>query len=139
MFILEICNNQTYRNIHNAAKINPVLAATNAHYAYLYANDILKSSFPLGEPAIALSDYFSYAYATVLQQQFKLGEPAIANSTKYSYYYTIYVIKSPFPLGEPAIAKNSVFARDYTHLVLKHDFYLNDKLICEYKPKMKFK
>lgn len=166
MFILAICNNQSYKNIHEAAKINPVLAATNAHYAYLYANDILKSSFPLGEPAIAtnvywsveytknvlngnrfelgekiiaLSDYFSYAYATILQQRFKLGEPAIANSTKYSYYYTIYVLKNPFPLGEPAIAKNSIFARDYTHHVLKHDFYLNDKLICEYKPKKKFK
>ena len=59
MFILEICNNQTYRNIHNAAKINPVLAATNAHYAYLYAKDILKSSFSLGEPAIATNAYWS--------------------------------------------------------------------------------
>ena len=166
MFILKICNNQLYKKIHESAKINPDIAATNAHYAYLYDRDILKDPFPegeviiatdaywsveytknvlngnrfeLGEKTIALSDYFSYAYATILQQRFKLGEPAIANSTKYSYYYTIYVLKNPFPLGEPAIAKNSSFACDYTTYILKRDFYLNNKLICKFKPKMKFK
>ena len=53
MFILEICNNQTFKNIHESAKINPDIAATHTYYAYLYAKDILKGSFPLGEIEIS--------------------------------------------------------------------------------------
>ena len=33
MFILNICNNQTIKNIHAAAIINSEIAATDAHYA----------------------------------------------------------------------------------------------------------
>lgn len=49
------------------------------------------------------------------------------------------ILKKPFPLGEPAIAKTPSYSYDYTNLILKRDFYLNDKLICKFNPKMKFK
>ena len=68
MFILEICNNQTIKNIHVAAKINPVLAATDAHYAYKYAINIIDGRFELGEKAISTSSYYSYQLQLLMNE-----------------------------------------------------------------------
>ena len=81
MFILNICNNQSIKNIHDAAIINSEIAASNAHYAYMYSYNIICGRFELGEEAISKNSFFSYAYA-------------------------IYVLNGPFPLGEPAIKIN---------------------------------
>ena len=108
MFILKICNNQSYKNIHESAKINPVLAATDAELAYKYAIHIIGGRFELGEPAIAKDAY-------------------------YSFYYALNVLNGPFPLGEPAIASNAYYSQAYTNEVLKKDFYLDGKLIRKYE------
>ena len=47
MFILNICNNQTIKNIHAAAIINSEIAASNAHYAYMYSYNIIGDNFEL--------------------------------------------------------------------------------------------
>ena len=92
MFILEICNNQTFKNIHESAKINPVLAATDAHYAYLYAINIIGGRFELGEKAIATDPYYAYEYAiSVIRNKFKLGEPAIFSNPKFSFWYRDFI------------------------------------------------
>ena len=92
MFILEICNNQSYKNIHEAAKINPDIAATHSYYAYLYARDILKSPFPEGEAIIATDAFHSYDYAkNVLQGAFPLGEELISKKTVISFKYAAHV------------------------------------------------
>ena len=132
MFILEICNNQTFKNIHESAKINSVLAASNAHYAYLYAINIIGGRFELGEKAIAEDGYCSFYYAYAFGR-FELGEPAIAKTPSYSYWYAEHVLYGPFPEGEHVIAKYAFISREYTQLVLKRDFYVDGKLICKYE------
>ena len=107
MFILNICNNQTIKNIHAAAIINSEIAASNAYYAYMYAKYVLTNPFPLGELTISKSD-------------------------TYSYWYAFDVLKGPFPLGESVIANDIFYSKEYTKDVLKRDFYLNDILICKY-------
>ena len=109
MFILNICNNQTIKNIHSSAYINPYIAAVDASYAYTYASIMIGNRFELGEEAIAKSAHWSYIYAlNVLNGRFELGEPAIAKSI---FYYALV----------------------YTNIILCCDFYLDGKLICEYK------
>ena len=99
MFILEICNNQTFKNIHESAKINPVLAATDAKMAYKYAINIIGGRFELGEKAIAKDAQYSYMYAIkILKKPFPLGEPAIAKDAYYSYYYANVILKNRFAL-----------------------------------------
>ena len=109
MFILNICNNETIKNIHSSAIINSEIAASNAQYAYMYSYNIIGGRFELGEEAIAKSAHWSYIYAlNVLNGRFELGEPAIAKSI---FYYALV----------------------YTNIILCCDFYLDGKLICEYK------
>ena len=114
MFILNICNNQSIKNIHAAAIINSEIAASNAHYAYMYSYNIIGGRFELGEEAIAKSAHWSYIYAlNVLNGRFELGEPAIAKSI---FYYALV----------------------YTNIILCCDFYLDGKLICEHAQCYKF-
>lgn len=95
MFILEICNNQTIKNIHESAKINADLAATDAKMAYKYAINIIGGRFELGEKAIAEDGYCSCYYAIkILKKPFPLGEPAIATSSYYSVLYHEYFEKT---------------------------------------------
>ena len=63
MFILNICNNQTIKNIHAAAIINSEIAASDASYAYTYASIMIGNRFELGEEAISKSAHLSYYYA----------------------------------------------------------------------------
>ena len=114
MFILNICNNETIKNIHSSAIINSEIAASNAHYAYMYSYNIIGDRFELGEEAIAKSAHWSYIYAlNVLNGRFELGEPAIAKSI---FYYALV----------------------YTNIILCCDFYLDGKLICERAQHYKF-
>ncbi|MGZ8924238.1 MAG: hypothetical protein ACXW2E_00010 [Nitrososphaeraceae archaeon] len=63
--------------------------ATNAHYSYLYARDVLKGPFSEGENAIATNADCSYAYAKdVIKGRFIKGEPAIMNSQWKTEYLT---------------------------------------------------
>jgi hypothetical protein len=114
MFILNICNNQSIKNIHAAAIINSEIAASNAYYAYMYSYNIIGDKFELGEEIISKSAHWSYIYAlNVLNGRFELGEPAIAKSI---FYYALV----------------------YTNTILCCDFYLDGKLICERAQHYKF-
>ena len=133
MFILEICNIQTFKNIHEAAKINPDIAAITSETAIAYAFQN-NTRFELGEKAIAETPYNSYYYAlSVLKGPFPLGENVLSRSAGYACRYAKNVLKGPFPLGEKAIAKNSSFSYEYTQRILKRDFYVDGKLICKYE------
>ena len=95
MFILKICNNQTYKKLYDAACINDNLAATDAKMAYLYAYDIIGGRFELGEKAIATSPYYSYWYVfNILKKPFSLGKPIIAKDilvASYCYINNIFI------------------------------------------------
>ena len=110
MFILEICNNQTFKNIHESAKINPVLAAMQSRYAYRYARDVLKGPFPEGESIIATDAFHSYDYAkNVLQGPFPLGEPAIAKNAMFSIVEFSKLLATKYPIVIVKAIPNSTF------------------------------
>jgi hypothetical protein len=91
--------------------------ARDSHYSLIYAKDILKGRFPLGEPAIAKSSHYSYLYAKdVLHGKFPLGEPTIAKSSYYSYLYARDVLHGKFPLGEPEIVKKANLWKEYCEI-----------------------
>jgi len=105
--------------------------ATNAEWSFLYAKDILKAPFPLGEKIIATSAMYSYRYARdVLKAPFSLGEKAIATDARYSHFYAKVVLKAPFLLGEKAIATDSLYSHFYAKVVLKAPFSLGEKAIA---------
>ena len=53
----------------------------------------------------------------VLKGRFELGEPTIAKDAKTSYYYARDVIKGRFILGEEAIAKDEYYQRKYNEFL----------------------
>jgi hypothetical protein len=105
---------------------DPILVkavAKNSNYAFLYAKDILKGPFPLGEPIIAKDPVYAYYYASeALKGLFPLGEPAIATRAIYALWYAEDILKGPFKLGEPAIAKDPEYAYQYARYVLQGPF-----------------
>ena len=87
---------------------------THPVWAYYYARDVIKGSWPEGEPAIATSPKWAYNYArNILKRRWPEGEPAIATSPIDAYDYARLVIKGRFPEGEAAIAKNPYWANKY--------------------------
>lgn len=62
--------------------------ATEPKESYLYARQVLRNRFELGEKAIATDAFYSYMYSCyVLRSRFKLGEPVINTDEEYSYKY----------------------------------------------------
>jgi hypothetical protein len=114
---------------------DPILlkvVAKDSGYACLYARDVLKGPFLIGEPAIAKDSWSAYGYAQyALQGPFKLGEPAIAKDSDYSYYYAKNVLKGPFKLGEPAIAEDAKYSYQYARDVLEKPFPLGELAIAK--------
>ena len=50
----------------------------------MYAADLIRNRFELGEPVIATNAHYSYRYACdVLKGRFELGEQAIAGDINY--------------------------------------------------------
>jgi hypothetical protein len=91
--------------------------AESAEHSYMYAKDILKGPFEVGEEAISKSALYSYCYSSiVLKGPFKAGEAAIATSTMFSYLYAVNVLKGQFKAGEAAIA-TSPYKDDYEAFV----------------------
>ena len=109
------------------------IAKSKLKWAYKYVSKHGKDEEL--EPIIAKSAKYSYLYANdILKGPFKLGEKAIASVSNLAYLYALRILKKkPFPLGEPAIAKDEEYSKKYTQEVLKKDFYLDGKLICKYK------
>jgi hypothetical protein len=85
MFILNICNNQSIKNIHAVAIINSEIAASNAYYAYMYSYNIIGGRFELGEPAIAKSIfYYALVYTnTILCCDFYLDGKLICERAQH--------------------------------------------------------
>jgi hypothetical protein len=106
------------------------IIAKSADYSYLYAKDVLKGPFPLGEASIAKYAYYGCLYATyVLKGRFKKGEAAIATDVLYSYFYARDVLKKRFQSGEVAIAKDAMYSYWYVRDVLKKRFKLGEEII----------
>lgn len=79
----------------------------NASICYMYARDILKGRFELGEELIIKDSEYSYWYARiVLRGRFELGEELISTSSKYSTWYAIMVTDKHFELGEDVIRRS---------------------------------
>ena len=91
--------------------------ATDAMWSFVYARNVLRGRFELGEPAIATSPEWAYCYAkNVLGESFELGEPAIATLPYTSYGYAERVIRDRFELGEGAIARHDYWSLCYGRL-----------------------
>ena len=89
------------------------LIATDPEYSYLYASEVIKIPFQLGEEVIASNIYYSYWYSShVLKGRFSLGEKIISTDPGTSLHYAKFVIKKPFHLGHSTIF-NSYFKNDY--------------------------
>ena len=85
---------------------------------------VVRGRVPEYEHIIAMSATESFEYAAhILEDIFPLGEPIIAESYYYSYLYSRYN-KKPFTLGEPAIAKNGWYGFQYAKIILNHRFKL---------------
>ena len=125
---------EAYERLLNGEKDEYLIhvVAKDAKYSYLYAADILKKPFPLGEPAIAKNASYSVDYARdVLKGPFPLGEPAIAKSAADSFFYAQDVLRKPFLLGQPAIARSSYYAYHYARHVLKKPWPLGEPAIAK--------
>lgn len=80
------------------------IIATSPTYSYLYAREVLKGPFVIGEKAISLNARRSYRYAKdVLGHRFLLGEQAILNDPVVSIQYAKDVLKSRIVEIEPLI------------------------------------
>lgn len=90
----------------------------NSVYKYVYdGNTELKS---ICETAISSSSYHSYIYAAnVLKARFELGEDVIATNASYSYLYARDVIKTRFIAGESSILKIPSIISKYARDVIK--------------------
>ena len=123
-----------YKDKPEELKKREAAIATEAQFAYYYANYILEGAFPAGEEAIATDTWRAYCYAlNVLKGPFALGEAAISKSAEPAFDYAHDVLKGPFPAGEAAIATNPGWALAYATTVLKADFYCNGKLIAKFE------
>jgi hypothetical protein len=73
------------------------------------------------ERIIIDNPYFCYLYAKdVLKARFIIGEEKISKHAGWAYHYAERVIKGRFVLGEEAIFKSDYFSRKY-----KFDFLRN--------------
>lgn len=102
--------------------------ATDPKWSLKYSRNLLVDRFPLGEPAIATDADYAYQYANDVlcvgafvpdNKRFPMGEPAIAKDAATSFYYAREIIGGRFPLGEPAIAKDPETAYKYSSEILK--------------------
>ena len=100
------------------------LCSQNSRNAFMYAYNILKRSFPLGEPVISQNAQYACSYARyVLHRRFELGEPVIATDARSSYDYARFVCNGRFELGEAIIRSNSSLAYEYDEMLhLKNNF-----------------
>jgi lambda repressor-like predicted transcriptional regulator len=93
--------------------------ATNAQYAYKYANFILQHRFPAGEAAIAKDPNYAFLYARdIIKGPWPEVESLISKYSTLSFDYAKSVVKGRFPKGEAVIAKDPVLALEYARDVI---------------------
>lgn len=82
------------------------IVAQSKYYSYMYAKDVLKGRFKLGENQIAKSSVYVYLYARhVIKGRWPEGEPKLMKDPYWALWYAIDVIKNRWPEAEPAIQK----------------------------------
>ena len=85
--------------IENANSLDDLLKRGRSvpELAYLYANEILKETWPLAEEEIATEAKWAYYYAVnVINGPWKFAEEVIATCPTHSFFYAKYGIKGRF-------------------------------------------
>lgn len=103
--------------------------SANAEVSFLYARDVLKGRFKLGEISIATCRSHSYNYAVeVIKCRFELGENAISTDCNLSYNYAKLILKGRFELGEAAMLYDEEISYKYAKEVTKKRFFLAEPM-----------
>jgi len=92
----------------------------DAEYSYLYAINIIKGRWELGEAIISKDAYFSYYYAiNIIKDRFILAEPTISKDAEYSYYYARYVIKGKLPdfMHNALLLSTDEYTKEYVKFI----------------------
>jgi hypothetical protein len=88
----------------------------DAHYAYLYAKDVVGGRWEQGEESIKTDAYCSYNYANDVIGRWKEGEEIIKTDAGWAYHYARDVIKGRWIEAEDIIKKHIdqaiIYARD---------------------------
>jgi len=103
----------------------------NAYYSYGYARDVIKDRWEIAEPTISKNAYSSYYYAkNVIKGRFILAEPAISQDSYWSYYYALHVIKGKLPdfMHNQMILSNDEYAKKYIKFISKNPNSPNNKI-----------
>ena len=75
-------------------------ASRSPRLSYLYAMNVMKGPFPLGELSLGEDANYSYLYARdVIGGAFPMGELAIARNKEFAYMYALNALKGRFPMG----------------------------------------
>lgn len=97
--------------------LEPVIK-THSYFSYLYAKNILKQRFYLGEESIAFDSEYAYLYAkNIIKGPWEEGELSIAKSKKYAYNYAKNILKGRFTPGEREMRKDPVIWGYYKKLI----------------------
>lgn len=81
---------------------------------FVYARDILKDRFELGEDIISKNAWYSCNYSiSVLKGRFELGESAICTSGYNSHRYALYAQKNNFHIDIEIITKATHYRDEY--------------------------
>jgi len=114
---------QAYRKACNLGKrilkLEPIIIK-NVFYSYLYAKDVIKGKWELGEPTISKDARYSFLYALdVIKGRWEKGEPVISKDACYSYCYARDVIKGRLPdfMHNQMILENNRYTKDYVKII----------------------
>jgi hypothetical protein len=104
-------------------EVEPIIAK-NAAASYLYAKNIIKGKFKLGEKIITDHDIkiddvrYAYEYARdIIKGVWPEGEFNIARRAETAFLYAKNILKDKFPAGEKAISNNSNIALKYALII----------------------
>jgi len=100
-------------------ELEPVISQ-DAQCSYLYAREVIKVRFILGEAVISKNAQYSYFYARyVIKGRFELGEPAISKDAHYSCWYALYAIKGKLPdfMHNQMIFSNDEYTKEYVKFI----------------------
>jgi hypothetical protein len=85
----------------------------------LYAEKVIKGSWPEVEPVIKTDEHSTYTYARdVIKDRWPEGEPTLINEPTWACFYARDVIEGRWPEAEPAIM-TSIYAVEYAEDFIK--------------------
>lgn len=99
------------------------MISTNMDCSYLYARDVIRGPFQLGEDVISTDSYYSYFYVLhVIKKPWKKGEEIISKDSEFSYEYARNIIKGLFKKGEDAIIRKPSLSYKYAINIIQGPF-----------------